>query len=264
MISNFNNMTKYTILLSAFLLSVLTACEEVVSIDYKTSSSQIVIEGNIYDEAGPYTIRISKSVAMDDPSIYPPVTGATVTINDHAGNAEVLAETDSGIYQTSTLQGIPGRTYTLTVSTGGQTYTANSTMPSAVEIDTIYSSKIDGTEMHQINVNFTDPADTKNYYRLVDIVNGKSLGNDLVASDELSQGKKIEGTLVYGKDDLKVGDTFTLWLETVDKGVYTYFNTANLSDQNSATPANPISNISNKALGYFNACALRKKSIVIP
>jgi hypothetical protein len=137
-------------------------------------------------------------------------------------------------------------------------------MPFPVEIDTLYSSKMNGSEMHQINVDFIDPADIKNYYRLVDIVNGKSLGNDLVTSDELSQGKKIEGTLVYDEKDLKVGDTLTLWLETVDKGVYTYFNTASLSNQDSATPANPVSNISNKALGYFNACAVRKKSIVIP
>ena len=257
-------MTKYTILLSILLLSVLTACEEVISIDYKTSSSQIVIEGNVYDQAGPYTIKISKSVAMDAPGVYPPVTGATVTISDNAGNAEVLAEKDSGTYKTSNLQGTPGRTYTLTVTTEGQTYTASSTMPLPVEIDTLYSSKMNGSEMHQINVDFIDPADIKNYYRLVDIVNGKPLGNDLVTSDELSQGKKIEGTLVYDEEDLKVGDTLTLWLETVDKGVYTYFNTASLSNQDSATPANPVSNISNKALGYFNACAVRKKSIVIP
>jgi|WetSurMetagenome_2_1015567.scaffolds.fasta_scaffold240970_1 hypothetical protein len=257
-------MTKYTILLSVLLLSVLTACEEVISIDYKTSSSQVVIEGNVYDETGPYTINISKSVAIDDPSTYPPVTGATVTISDNAGNAETLAETSSGIYQTSTLQGTPGRTYTLTVTADGQTYIANSTMPAAVEIDSLYSSKMGDTEIHQVNIDLTDPADIQNYYRLVDVVNGKSLGNDLIANDELSQGKEIKGTLFYNEEDLKAGDILTIWLETIDKGVYTYFNTASLSNQNSATPANPKSNISNKALGYFNACSVRKKSIVIP
>jgi hypothetical protein len=257
-------ISKYIIPLSALLLSLLTACEEVISIDYNTSSSQIVIEGEVYDEAGPYTIQLSKSVAMDASSIYPAVTGATVTISDNAGNTEVLAETSSGIYQTSTLLGTPGRTYTLTVVTDGQTYTAVSTMPEAVEIDSLYASKMDNTQMYQVNVDLTDRANTTDFYRLVDIVNGKPLGNDLVATDALSKGKVINGTLMYDEEDLKAGDTFTIWLETIDKGVYTYFNTASLSSQSSASPANPISNISNKALGYFNACSVRKKSIVIP
>jgi hypothetical protein len=257
-------MTKYiTFLLSILLLSVLTACEDVISIDYNTSSSQMVIEGNVYDEVGPYSVKLSRSVAMDESSIYPPVSKATVTISDDAGNTELLTETDSGTYQTATLQGTPGRTYTLTVTADGQTYIAHSTMPDAVEIDTLYSSVMED-DLLEIHIDLTDPANTTNYYRLVDIVNGDMLGNDLVANDKYSQGKKINGTLVYDEEDLQSGDTFTIWLETIDKGIYTYFNTASLSNENSASPANPISNISNKALGYFNACTVRKKSIVIP
>jgi hypothetical protein len=51
----------------------------------------------------------------------------------------------------------------------------------------------------------------------------------------------------------------------IDKNVYTYFN--NLTGDgfdNSATPANPKSNISGGALGYFSAYANQVRSIVVP
>jgi len=256
-------MNRYVILLSVFLLSFFTSCEKVIDLDLNTSSSQIVIEGNVYDEAGPYTVKISRSVNIDEPSVYPAVTGATVSISDNAGNAEVLAEKASGVYQTSTSQGVPGRTYTLSVEVEGQKYTAISTMPEGVEIDTLFTVETGYPGFHQISVDLTDPANTVNYYRLVDWVNGKRLETIIVANDELSKGKKINGTLMYSEDDMKSGDTYTLWLESIDKGVYDYFNSASLNGQDSASPSNPVSNISNGALGYFNACSVRKKSIVI-
>jgi len=256
-------MNKYILLLSIFFLGFFTSCEKVIELDLNTSSSQMVIEGNIYDEPGPYTVKISRSVNIDEPSVYPAVKGATVTISDNAGNTQVLAEKDSGVYQTSTLQGVPGRTYTLSVEVDGQIYTAISTMPDGVNIDTLYTVDSGYSGLYQVCVDLTDPANTTNYYRLVDFVNGKRLSTIIVANDELSKGKKINGTLMYSEDDMKSGDTYTLWLESIDKGVYNYFNTASTNGQDSASPSNPDTNISNGALGYFNACSVRKKSIVI-
>jgi hypothetical protein len=61
---------------------------------------------------------------------------------------------------------------------------------------------------------------------------------------------------------LKKGDTVTVWLETIDKGVFDYFRTAGSESGRNASPANPVSNISNGALGYFNASSVRKGSII--
>ena len=65
------------------------------------------------------------------------------------------------------------------------------------------------------------------------------------------------------KDNLKKGDIVTVWLESVDKGVYDYFRTAGREDGQSASPSNPVSNISNGALGYFSASAVRKISLTV-
>ncbi|MDD4922978.1 MAG: DUF4249 domain-containing protein [Bacteroidales bacterium] len=251
--------------ISVFALAgMLYSCEKVIDLDLNTSSSQMVIQGNIYDQAGPYTVRISKSVGFDEPSIYPAVTGAIVTISDNAGNAEVLSEDSAGVYVTDLLQGLPGRTYTLRVEADGQIFTATAAMPPAVEIDSLYSEKSDFGNFKQIAVDFYDPANTTNYYRLVDFINGKKQENIMVASDMASEGKKISGTLMYEEDELKSGDTYTLWLECVDKGVYDYFRTAGTFNGHAASPSNPLSNISNGALGFFNVCSVRKKSIVLP
>ena len=121
-------MYRSFVFFAIVLLFGLTACEKVIDLDFGTTSSQLVIQGTVFDQPGPYTVRLIRSVDMDAAGVYPFVTGATVTISDHAGHSEQLAEGDSGRYTTSTLRGVPGRTYTLTVKTGGKAYTAVSTM----------------------------------------------------------------------------------------------------------------------------------------
>lgn len=240
------------------------SCEKVIDLNLNTSSSQIVIQGNVYDQPGPYIVKLSRSVGFDRPNAFPAVTGAKVTISDDAGNLEVLSEDSTGVYVTSKLQGTPGRTYTLKVETGGQVYTSSSTMPKAAEIDSLYLDKNVFEDCKQLTFLFKDAAGTKNYYRLIDFINEKKQNAIMTASDLGYDGKTITGTLLYSNEDLMSGDTFTIWLESIDKGVYDYFRTASSSKGQNSSPANPVSNISNGALGYFNACAVRKKTIVIP
>jgi hypothetical protein len=55
---------------------------------------------------------------------------------------------------------------------------------------------------------------------------------------------------------INLNDTVQMELDAIDRPVYDYFYTLNQSTLNgqSAAPANPVSNFSNNALGYF--CAL--------
>ena len=62
---------------------------------------------------------------------------------------------------------------------------------------------------------------------------------------------------------LETGDEIIVWMESIDKGVYEYFRTAGRDGGQSSSPSNPTSNISNGALGYFNACSVRIKSIIV-
>ena len=63
---------------------------------------------------------------------------------------------------------------------------------------------------------------------------------------------------------LVAGDSIKVWLECIDHGVFEYFRTANRDGGHSTSPANPVSNITNGALGYFNACSVRKKVFIYP
>ena len=255
-----------------FLITVVTtclfsSCQKVIELKLSTSPSQIVIQGNVYDQPGPYTINITKSVGFDQSNVYPAVTGASVTISDNVGNTEVLNEKSPGNYSTTSLQGVPGRTYNLSVNTNGQTYNASSTMPYPVSIDNIYFAKSPFGKDQLLTVKFLDPANAVNYYRLVELINNDRQQRFSVASDRLYQGNPIIFTFPAQDDnDIKLvtGDQITVWLESIDKNVYEYFRTARRDGSQSTSPANPVSNISGGVLGYFSASSVRKATSVVP
>jgi hypothetical protein len=245
-------------------LGFFCSCEKVIDLKLNTSGSQIVIQGTVYDQPGPYTVKISKTVDFDESNIFPPVTGAEVEISDNTGNTEVLTETSPGIYLTSSIQGVPGRTYTLTIKADGKNYTAGSTMPPAVNIDSLYCEKSYFGDFLQLYAEFSDPAGAENYYHLSQDINGVIQDVMGVASDELYDGQIIKFPFMPVDEEsiLISGDTTTVWLESIDKGVYEYYRTIDQYSGQYTTPSNPVSNINNGALGYFKACSMRKKTII--
>lgn len=253
--------------LFAFIALTLTfaSCERVIQLDLKNSTPKIVIQGNIYDQPGPYTIKISNSVNFDVSSIYPPVSGARVVISDNFGQNEVLTETTSGTYLTAKLRGVPGRTYSLSVKAGNETYLSSATMPYAVPMDSIYFSKSLFSGEKLTTIRLLDPPFTVNYYRFVYFINNVQQKVFYVLDDELFQGASIRYALLSRGSDIKLvkGDHVLVWLESIDHGVYEYFRTAGSDEGESASPANPVSNISNGALGYFNACSVRKIAAMV-
>jgi len=269
------DFTKIHIFLPGRILSVLfacialaltfTSCERIIQLDLKNSTSKIVIQGNIYDQPGPYIVKISNSVNFDASSNYPPVTGAKVVITDNVSQNETLTETTAGTYLTSKLRGVPGRTYSLSVIAGNETYLSSATMPYAVAIDSIYFSKslFSGEEVTTVRI--LDPPFIVNYYRLVYFINKVQQKVFYILDDDLFQGATIRYALFARGSDIKLakGDLVSVWLESVDHGVYEYFRTAGSDEGESASPANPVSNISNGALGYFNACSVRKISALV-
>jgi hypothetical protein len=255
-------------LAAAFLFG---SCEKVINVDLNTADPKIVIEGSITDQPGPYTIRVTQSVNFDEPNTFPPVSGAVVTLSDDAGNVETLTETDEpGLYATNAIQGVPGRTYTLTVSTGEDTYTAVSTMPQPVEMDALLTEEFSGPHGggKMVQARYTDPAGIANFYRFILYINHVE-ELILIANDRLQDGE-VTTIPVFSQPDQGLavsGDTAVVYMQTIDEGVYEYFRTL---DQMSGgqhggavSTANPRSNINNGALGYFSACAIRSKTITV-
>jgi len=143
-----------------------------------------------------------------------------VTISDNDGNTEVLNEKSPGNYLTSSLLGVPGRTYSLSVNIDGQTYNASSTMPYPVSIDSIYFAKSPFGKDKLLTVKFLDPADTINYYRLVEFIDNELQQRFSIVSDRLYQGNPIIFTFSAQDDNdekLVTGDQITVWLESMIK-----------------------------------------------
>ena len=68
-------------LISIFVFAVvLNSCSKVVNINLNDASPKIVIEGNITNAAGPYFVKITKTVNFSAANIFPAVSGAVVTI----------------------------------------------------------------------------------------------------------------------------------------------------------------------------------------
>lgn len=259
-------------LISIMIIAFLCAsCEKVVDLKYKDNPSRLVISGNITNEAGPYYVKISKSIKLTETGAYPLVNDAVVTISDDAGNSETLTSQGNGTYRATTLTGVPGRTYTLTVQAEGQTYTAQSTMQPPVPFDSIKVEKLLSTG--EIEYNFIpvylDPVAKGNNYRFVLTVNNKLINQHFVQNDDVKNGVVNTVRLEVNTDDLefKEGDQIDLTMECVDAKVYLYYKTLALMGDSGpgggTTPNNPQSNISNNALGLFSAHTVEKRSVVL-
>lgn len=255
-----------------FLLMVLTisACKKVIEVDLRNAAPQIVIEANITDAAGPYVVKLSRTVDFASSNVYPPVANATVFITDSTiGRTERLVQADSGRYLTTRIVGVSHHTYGLKVSVDGQTYMAASTMPARVPLDSItFGENLGFNNQQEINavVNFHDPVGLGNYYMFTEYVNSRQIPNIFVFEDRLSDGRYIQDPLFNDSSYLQRDDTLVLTMSCIDKNNYNYFYTLmNVTGNNfqSVTPANPISNISNGALGYFSAHTIQRAAITV-
>ena len=271
-------MKKRNIIITVLLIFTFWSCEKVIDIDLKNSEPQIVIDGTVNDQPGPYTVKIRKTGDYYKPSAFPAVAGAEITISDDAGNSEILSEVAEGIYQTSTIQGIPGRTYTLKVIAEGKEYTATSTMQEAVEIDSLTyeyqpggSFGPDATEGYKLHIHFTDPTWTEDYCRFKIYKNGQLAKGYYLYNDKYTNGNSYDYNDFEDDAILQLNDTAFVELLTLDKATYEYYYTLSnvLAEGDTGppmmmtTPANPNSNLSNGALGYFGAFTVRCDSIII-
>ncbi|UWX61138.1 DUF4249 domain-containing protein [Chryseobacterium oranimense] len=264
------------IILSLF---VVTSCEKEINLDLDDKSGTIVIEGNVTNQPGPYTVRITKSVAFTQNNQYPAVTGAQVILSDNTGQTETLQYIGDGKYITTAFTGITGRTYTLKIQAEGQQYTAQSTMPEAVSFDglTQDSFTFGGETTYTLLPVFTDPPALGNRYLFNFTINNMTKKTFEVFSDNVNNGLVNQRPLLLPNEDDKddptdhkvaPGDTVYVEMQSIDHNIFTYYSALLQISEGGGpgggvTPTNPPSNINNGALGYFSAHTVQKRSIVI-
>jgi hypothetical protein len=261
-------MKRFIVFIS--LITFLLSCEKVINLDLESSQPKLVVEANITDQPGPYFVTLTTSVPFSNTNTYPEVNNATVTIADNVGQTETLQAIGGGRYRTSTLQGIVGRTYTLTIVASGVTYTAKSTMPSKVNLDSLLYRPIKfGIDSQKtVTPKYIDPIAFGNNYRFVLRVNGRLDKNYFVDNDNVNNGRPYDRPLFTNDITIESGNIVTVEMQCVDAQAYQYYFTLAEIQGNGpgggAAPTNPNNGISNGALGLFSAHTTQSKSIIIP
>jgi len=260
---------EYRILLMAMILLVASSCQKVIDLKLDNATPQLVIEGNLTDEEGTQIVTISKSLAFSAANNFPPVSGAVVSISDSTGFPNILTEKSPGVYVIFPYQGFYGRTYTLTVKVNGVTYTASSTMPQPVTLDSL-SAKSDDLgkkNLRTVVVNYQDPPNVPNQYRFVLTINSKQVNTVFTNDDSFINGRYVKEELFQTGTDIHHGDTARVQMQCIDKNIYKYWFSLSQQQNNGpgggVTPSNPPSNISNGALGYFSAHTVSNQGITI-
>ncbi len=121
----------------------LSGCIDPIEFELDQSTPQLVIDGYISNEPGPYFIRLSTS-STETISSTNAISGATVTITDNTGITSTLIELVPGQYETIGLRGEAGKSYQLKVvlATGEEFESSFQEIPEPVEIDSLYFASV--------------------------------------------------------------------------------------------------------------------------
>jgi len=262
-------LKKYfsTILMGIFLLG----CEKEIQLPLDPNQSLLVIDGSITDEVGPYYINLSKSTSISAPSNYFAVTNALVIVKDNLGQIDTLKHEKEGRYKTNKIKGIYGNTYYLEVQVEDKKYSANSTMPQKVVLDSLRINPftLNSEVRYSVIPVYTDPITLGNSYRFIQKINDTLDQTFHVFNDNLNNGKENQRPLRGGSDSLevKLKDIVAVEMQCITRPTFLYYFT--LYQQSGAgpgggtTPANPPSNIIGGALGIFSAHTVQRRQIQI-
>lgn len=167
-------MTRLCVLFS--LLLIVASCIDRVELPIRAEEPRLVVEGQITNEAPPYTVRLSYTVQYDaeGKKISPLIGNAQVSLGDDRGRTTRLSLFGDGTYRTTdtTFRGQIGRAYSLTVvlSNGKRYVSRAERMPAVPTIDSVSTrlvqvNNIRAPYRYTYTITTRDPAGEKNYYR---------------------------------------------------------------------------------------------------
>jgi hypothetical protein len=244
----------------------MSGCEDVVDVKLNTAPPRLVIDAAINWQKG--TSGSVQRVKLTTTTGYyqttaPAVSGAAVFITGPNGVVFNFIEVpDTGEYVCENFVPVLLADYTLTVQSGGQTYTAKETLNPVVPIDRIDQRNdggFSGSDI-EIKVFFTDKTPAVDYYLLRYSPSFAAIPIFDIESDEYFQGNQFSD--FYSSEDLESGQTIGVSLYGISKTYYNYMNILRNSagggspfDTASANVRGNIINtteFNNYALGYFS------------
>lgn len=274
--------TIYQFIFATLLLTAL-ACEETVRLDTEFTEPQVVIEGLITNTDLNY-VRLSRSRDFYSSGTAEGILNAQVTVNDNMGNERRYVHNPDnvpgweGVYlpEVAYLPSV-GTTYTMVATVDGVTYTAQEMMEPVTSIDSLTVS-IDVEEQedpedegrfYEVLFYAQEPQDRVDHYLFKFYRNGeliKDFEEDIYFAEDEFIGEEIDDLPIAGYYALD--DTVMVEMYSITREAFIYYNDLfNLINNDGGMftppPANPRSNVSNGALGYFQVSALDTASIIV-
>lgn len=278
-------MNKNILYLFALIaITGLAACTETVILETEQVEPKVVIEGLVTNEERQHYVRVSRSAEFYSSGEFDGVENAVVTVEDDQGNVYNYVHNPSdapggeGYYLSEDVfAGQIGRSYQLTVAIGSETYTATDVIRPVTAIDSLevslndeeYEDPEDEGYFYEILFYAKEPQETEDYY-LFKFYRNDSLvldtETDIYYADDELLGENIDGIPTAGF--YRSGDRARVEMYSISRQGYIYYNdlyTLLTSDGGmfSPPPANPRTNLTNDALGYFQASAVVSDTILV-
>jgi hypothetical protein len=113
------SISKPSILIWLLFVGLSSACVDQIEFEIPPAESQMIVEGSITDAPGPYTVKVSRGINLNDFSFErEPISQLKIVLYDDLGNSENFSEEESGIYKTAgRMQGTVGRSYHISIET---------------------------------------------------------------------------------------------------------------------------------------------------
>jgi hypothetical protein len=276
-------------------LAVFNACEKEITIDIPRPDPKIVIEGWI-ENGFPARVIVTKSAPYFDPidsatlanSL---VTNATVTVSDGILSENLVIGINPEyfpyiMYMGSSIIGVPGRTYFLTVQVDGKTYTSETTLLQPLPLDSVWFALEPGKDsLGYVWGIGSDNVATEDFYRMFTKRIGKDAGYvPMLGStweDKYFNGQKFTFSIYRGEASFLmetptseegqfglfiIGDTVVVKLACITDPVYQFWSSA---EAEAFSGGNPFSspaliptNITGGALGVWSGYASSFDTIV--
>lgn len=289
---------KYTALF-ALALATLTGCEDVIDLPTDNGPTQLVVDGWLTNEPGEQAITLSWSAPYFDNSAPKPVLGAEVTVTDDKGKVFKFEDTDGdgkytwGKTGADTL-GHVGRTYSLKIVNGADTFTAKSELKRVPAVDSVVYRREklpfdpdkgprEGYVAQFYARDFVGVGDT---YWIKPVIRGKAVVdkavNISIAYDAaFGAGAPSDGLIFIlplresiTTDSLySAGAEVGVELHSITYEAFEFLKQVSEQAANGGLFATPIANVRSnvvnadpngpKALGFFSASAVSRKETVI-
>jgi len=264
-----------------------SACTESYDVELDSSYNRLVVQGSISNELKQHQVILSKSADYFANKPATKVTDAIVTLSD-GENIFILTEVEQGVYETDSIAGEIGKTYTLSIDTEGNSYKASSYLNYCPPIDSINFGYYDFSDYDIVDssvfvlLNALEPETPDNYY-LWKIYRNGVLETDTISELYFSDDLFINGYYMYNAEvgvipAVNVGDTITLEMQSITEDYFDYLSQVlTVTEWNlgpfGGQPANPNGNIyetiddgenNNNPVGFFLAYSNYQITDTIP